>query len=137
MTTMKAQARFIMVSRFTDNGAYSHCALVDSTTGRELGCDGGEPEDQLLTRDWAWVADELNSLAAALTDAYARGRRDQLDVDMRTVQSLCNEECKAYKQDKSGCNHPDGESVHNGNVVRVADNFRIWYISEVATKEGK
>jgi len=90
------------------------------------------PEHPILTD-----AESKAAILAALTEAYERGRRDQMDVDMRTVQSLCNEECKAYKQDKSGCNHPDGESVHNGNVVRVADNFRIWYISEVATKEGK
>lgn len=44
-----------------------------------LGTDGGEPEDQTLTRDWAWVA-------PALRDAYRRGRdratpRDVLDMD--------------------------------------------------------
>jgi len=25
-----------------------------------IGCDGGEPEDQLLVRDWKWVVTELN-----------------------------------------------------------------------------
>lgn len=29
-----------------------------------IGCDGGEPEDQLLCRDWAWVAHALNAEAA-------------------------------------------------------------------------
>lgn len=36
---------------------------------RILGCDGGEPEDQTLVRDWAWVA-------GALQDAYNEGRHD-------------------------------------------------------------
>lgn len=29
-----------------------------------IGCDGGEPEDQLLVRDWSWVCDALNAEAA-------------------------------------------------------------------------
>ncbi len=29
-----------------------------------VGHDGGEPEDQLLVRDWSWVAEELNRVAA-------------------------------------------------------------------------
>ena len=37
--------------------------LVDTTDGRELGCDFGEPEDNSFGRDWAWVPDELNALA--------------------------------------------------------------------------
>jgi hypothetical protein len=36
---------------------------------RPVGQDGGEPEDQLLVRDWKWVAEELNK-------AYERGRKD-------------------------------------------------------------
>lgn len=32
----------------------------DDGTVREVGSDGGEPEDQLLTRDWDWVERELN-----------------------------------------------------------------------------
>jgi len=31
-----------------------------------LGCDGGEPEDNTLYRDWSWIAGALN-------DAYAQG----------------------------------------------------------------
>lgn len=56
--------RFIIVERYADNGELSHCALVDSLDGRELGTDGGEPEDQSFWRDWSWVPDELNKLDA-------------------------------------------------------------------------
>jgi hypothetical protein len=31
---------------------------------RIVGSDGGEPEDQLLVRNWSWVAKEMNALAA-------------------------------------------------------------------------
>jgi len=34
-----------------------------------LGSDGGDPEDQVLSRDWAWVAPALNA-------AYEAGRKD-------------------------------------------------------------
>lgn len=34
----------------------------DRTTGEIVGEDGGEPEDQLLVRDWQWVASALNAV---------------------------------------------------------------------------
>ena len=37
-----------------------------------IGADGGEPEDQLLGRDWDWVVSALN-------DTYALGRREALE----------------------------------------------------------
>lgn len=36
-----------------------------------LGTDGGEPEDQTLTRDWSWVVSSLND---AYSLGYERGR---------------------------------------------------------------
>lgn len=51
-----------------------HWAIVDTEDGRVLGCDGGEPEDQMLLRDWSWVVEELNRLAVSsaldLLDAW-------------------------------------------------------------------
>lgn len=43
----------------------SWCLLekMDDGTHRLVGMDGGEPEDQLLIRDWAWVVTELNAQA--------------------------------------------------------------------------
>jgi|GEM_PF-1947966 hypothetical protein len=40
--------------------------LVDTsvTPWAVVGFDGGEPEDQTFTRDWSWVVDALESLAA-------------------------------------------------------------------------
>lgn len=34
---------------------------------RLVACDGGEPEDQLLVRDWRWVPEELNKLAERIS----------------------------------------------------------------------
>jgi hypothetical protein len=75
--------RFVVVERYADNGSFSHWALVDTVNGRELGADGGEPEDQLLVRDWEWVPKELNALQAenarlreALEGIITIGKRD-------------------------------------------------------------
>ena len=38
--------------------------LMDRETGQWVGWDGGEPEDQVLVRDWAWVPVLLNELEA-------------------------------------------------------------------------
>ena len=35
--------------------------MVDGIPVRELGSEGGEPEDQTFGRDWFWVAKELNT----------------------------------------------------------------------------
>ena len=39
--------------------------LFDTSTNppTEVGSDGGEPEDQTLSRDWSWVVDLCNRLA--------------------------------------------------------------------------
>lgn len=54
-------------------GGY-YAILEVATDGTEnkvayIGSDGGEPEDQLLCRDYSWVVDALN-------DAYRKGRED-------------------------------------------------------------
>ena len=36
---------------------------ADGNFVREVGCDGGEPEDNTFGRDWRWVLVELNKLA--------------------------------------------------------------------------
>jgi hypothetical protein len=66
--------------------------------------------------------------------AHAAGRRAGLEEAQRKVQSLCNKETHYYIQDKTGCNHPNAEVVHNGNAARVADDFRIW--CRAKAKEG-
>lgn len=40
--------------------------LIDTQTGEEVGRDGGEPEDQSLVRDWAWVPERLNAAESEL-----------------------------------------------------------------------
>ncbi len=46
--------------------------ITDQTPVRILGCDGGEPEDNTLSRDWCWITDELNK---AYHKGYEDGRR--------------------------------------------------------------
>ena len=50
---------------FDNSGRGSWCLLEKLWNGafRLVGQDGGEPEDQLLVRDWSWVCDELNRLS--------------------------------------------------------------------------
>jgi hypothetical protein len=67
-----------------------------------------------------------------LTQALLAAKREWLQEAQRKVQALCNEEVRCYIQDKSGCNHPDVEVVHNGNAARVADDFRIWCRAQAA-----
>ena len=43
-----------------------------------IGCDGGEPEDQLLVRDWSWVAPALNAAFDAGKDARDEVAREAL-----------------------------------------------------------
>ena len=38
--------------------------LIDRHKRCVVGADGGEPEDQLLVRDWSWVAEALNAVHA-------------------------------------------------------------------------
>lgn len=47
----------------------------DSKPVRILSSDGGEPEDQTLTRDWGWVTEELNN-------AYRMGYEAALGDDL-------------------------------------------------------
>jgi hypothetical protein len=49
---------------------------VKDNTSFFVAADGGEPEDQTLTRDWAWVAGALN-------DAYAAGVLDGIDAGLK------------------------------------------------------
>lgn len=37
--------------------------VIDRSTGKVIGSDGGQPEDQLLVRNWSWVVDALNALS--------------------------------------------------------------------------
>lgn len=71
--------RFIV--RYRDESKYSEACweLFDTVEQRVVGTDGGEPEDQLLVRDWSWVAVELNKLHDQATQAHAHGWREAID----------------------------------------------------------
>lgn len=46
---------------------------------REVNRDGGEPEDQLLVRDWKWVPEEMNKLAARAEAAERKAETYERD----------------------------------------------------------
>lgn len=48
---------------------YALYEFVDGKPARLVGTDGGEPEDQTLTRGWSWVVEALN-------EAYTLGYDD-------------------------------------------------------------
>jgi len=61
----------------TKHGCWRDCryAIVEfngEKPVRVVGSDGGEPEDQLLVRDWSWVWVEMNKLAAQIADRDAK-----------------------------------------------------------------
>jgi hypothetical protein len=74
--------RYVMMSldkaiehNFVDPDDYSESdrdhrtLVVDTATNAVIGMDGGEPEDQLLYRNWGWVVPALNA-------AYEAGKQD-------------------------------------------------------------
>lgn len=71
MTTAEAVAAKVPSAAdwHSDWDEYRQCIVlyIDGKPQRIVGCDGGEPEDQTLSRDWGWVTDELN-------EAVERGR---------------------------------------------------------------
>lgn len=55
--------------------------VIDTANGRLVGIDGGEPEDQLLCRDWKWVPEELNKLAARVAASDERIRELEAEAE--------------------------------------------------------
>jgi hypothetical protein len=106
--------------------------LVDTVTGEEVGSDGGEPEDQTLTRDWRWVTEALNhynqewaskverlelDLAVAKENvaAYVDARDRILARHAEEVKSL-EEEIDRLEQDEI-C--PLHETAHGGEAEEL------------------
>lgn len=63
--------------------------LKDTKTGETIGWDGGEPEDQLLLRDWSWVATAMNRLAEEI---------DSLEIERARLAS-CLEKVNANMEE--------------------------------------
>lgn len=67
--------------------------IVDRATGADVGYDGGEPEDQILVRDWAWVADALNQVEAERRASVERLTRERdAAVERATLVAKHSEE---------------------------------------------
>lgn len=87
------------MSRFVIEGAEdaagSYNVIRDTASGEIVGEDGGQPEDQTLTRDWRWVVDALNETnddwhaVVAVRDATIAGlkaRVDELEETLRIAR---------------------------------------------------
>lgn len=67
--SMKIAYRDGWPSAWEEDYCWGLWELLDGHPTRLLGRDGGAPEDQLLVRDWSWIAD-------ALREAYLAGCAD-------------------------------------------------------------
>lgn len=77
--------RFCVEFRDEDDNGWSspRFVLIDTKTGEEVGSDGGQPEDQLLVRDWAWVPELLNKMNKMDAENIAlQARVAELEAEM-------------------------------------------------------
>lgn len=97
---------------YIDREAEDDCwIVVDRSTGEEIGRDGGEPEDQLLVRDWQWVAEALNALDAEwrekLRDVVAGCNAEHPEIHARVAAAVAaeRERCAKVAEDQSLTTH--------------------------------
>jgi hypothetical protein len=72
-----------------------------------IGTDGGEPEDQVLVRDWAWVAEALNREAERVHAAA----RDAREAALREAEAVCRERAEAFDRIAGRLAAPDSYSA--------------------------
>lgn len=89
--------------------------LIERSTGRVLGTDGGEPEDQLLVRDWQWVVIELNKLMTELSR-------------LRPVVAKVKEIVKAWAISEEDDAGPDADML----VMETEDEFEVMISAALA-----
>jgi hypothetical protein len=75
--------------------------VVDTTKNEIVGSGGGEPEDQLLVRDWAWVAEALNAVdderAALASECFGKnGYSDTVKALREEVHALKSAPCQCW-----------------------------------------
>jgi hypothetical protein len=59
------------VVRSVEDRYHELIRIEDDGSESCLGCDHGEPEDNLFLRDWEWVPRELNALADQIRELKA------------------------------------------------------------------
>jgi hypothetical protein len=90
---------------------------IDGRPARVIGSDGGSPEDQVLLRDFAWVADALNEVAESRgaqsrpdSSAGSSGSQDRGAELFRKLMPTTA--ARADKEDRTGnstCDYTSGE----------------------------
>jgi len=103
MTALREAVRFVVVDegeamergwlpREETWGRYRSVLFDTSTTPpTEVGSDGGEPEDQLLCRDWSWVPELCNRLAREADARIAEAVRAERERCARAVDAFVDE----------------------------------------------
>jgi hypothetical protein len=71
LSTEDARAAGVAISPYADEHASHLVEFCADGSTKMLGSDGGEPEDQKLTRDGSWVPEALRT---AYATGYAMGR---------------------------------------------------------------
>lgn len=104
--------------------------LFDTLENRVVGADGGEPEDQLLLRDWKWVPEEMNKLAAQLAAANERiAKREQEIARAWAALGVDPEEAA-----------DDPETAELADSIRVSLQFerdKVEHVCERVSEIGK
>ena len=59
--------------------------VLDTETNTVIGEDGGEPEDQLLVRDWDWVVHALNAAEKSGMDKILKIVDDAIEANEFTA----------------------------------------------------
>ena len=80
-------------------------SVFDSLTNRVIGSDGGEPEDQLLIRDWKWVIEALNAV----------------DRELTTYREMDNARIAGYEAHSRGVPLNENPDPHFGDLSYRAD----------------
>jgi hypothetical protein len=104
--------------------------LADGVPVELLGTDGGEPEDQTLARDWAWVT---GALTAAYTYGSAEGtllpvQREALaEVMQRCAQAMADDGSCSFSGRREGSTwNGDANSFEaSGALQEVAELLGI------------
>jgi hypothetical protein len=116
-------------------GAEPCYLCIDTTDGRVLGRDGGEPKDQMLIRGWRWVARELNMLDADRDTITAQ--RDEARAKLGELVEAWDAQQAACRDWQRGELSDEGFDIASGKWRHAADAARASVADPSARREGE
>ena len=100
------------------------CSYIwDNLLNLFVDADGGEPEDQLLIRDWSWVADKLNEVHNESDNL--RDRCDKMRDEIMSLKSQLNWVKRLVPRDCSYCEHFKGTCPPSCRLIGGYPDFVI------------